>query len=102
MKWPPRVGEMHTRGLGELKAYIAGLWVYVRLCSCPKQVSRVILVVGRLLPVFPWKWTSSGPIAMSQRCQTRKCLMSRMTQTAFLEIVVVLKSFGMIIAIPNR
>jgi len=26
------------------------------------------LVVGRLLPVFPWKRTSSGPVAMSQRC----------------------------------
>src|SRR5215208_3435113 len=24
------------------------------------QVNRVILVVGRLLPVFPWKRTSSG------------------------------------------
>ena len=34
-------------------------------------VIRVILVVGRLLPVFPWKRTSSGPVAMSQRCQFR-------------------------------
>ena len=31
-------------------------------------VNRVILVVGRLLPVFPWKRTSLGPVAMSQRC----------------------------------
>jgi hypothetical protein len=33
------------------------------------RVNRVILPVGRLLPVFPWKRTSSGPVAMSQRCQ---------------------------------
>jgi len=32
-------------------------------------VNRVILVVGRLLPVFPWKRTSSGSVAMSQRCR---------------------------------
>jgi hypothetical protein len=32
-----------------------------------------ILGVGRRLPVFPWKRTSSGPVAMSQRCcQERK------------------------------
>jgi len=30
--------------------------------------NRVILVVGRLLPVFPWKRTSSGSVAISQRC----------------------------------
>jgi hypothetical protein len=29
-------------------------------------VNRVILVVGRLLTVFPWKRTSSGSVAMSQ------------------------------------
>jgi hypothetical protein len=39
---------------------------------CPSRVNRVILVVGRLLPVFPWKRTSSGSVAMSQRCQQRK------------------------------
>src|SRR5437762_5445299 len=30
------------------------------------------LASGRLLPVFPWKRTSSGPVAMSQKCQNRK------------------------------
>jgi hypothetical protein len=39
------------------------------LGPCPVRVNRVILVVGRLLPVLPWKRTSSGPVAMSQRCQ---------------------------------
>ena len=34
-----------------------------------RWVNRVISVVGQLLPVFPWKRTSSGPVAMSQRCQ---------------------------------
>src|SRR5437763_15636535 len=29
-----------------------------------RWVNRVILVVGRLLPVFPWKRTWSGPVAM--------------------------------------
>jgi len=29
-------------------------------------VNRVVLVVGRLLPVFPWKRTSSGPVSISQ------------------------------------
>src|SRR5206468_7718963 len=37
--------------------------------QCPFRVIRVIVVVGRLLPVFPWKRTSSGPVAMSQRGQ---------------------------------
>ena len=36
-------------------------------------VNRVILVVGRLLPVFPWKRTSSGPVAMSQNGMDRPC-----------------------------
>ena len=31
--------------------------------------NRVILAVGRLLPVFPRKRTSSGPVGMSQNCQ---------------------------------
>ena len=35
-------------------------------------VNRVILADGRLLPVFPWKRTSLGPVAMSQKCQERK------------------------------
>ena len=34
-------------------------------------VIRVLLVVGRLLPVFPRKRTSLGPVAMSQRCHFR-------------------------------
>ena len=33
------------------------------------STNRVILAVARLLPVFPWKRTSSGPVAMSQKCQ---------------------------------
>src|SRR5437773_2997091 len=41
----------------------------IRRGKCLSWVNRVILVVGRLLPVFPWKRTSSGPVAMSQRCQ---------------------------------
>jgi hypothetical protein len=39
--------------------------------SCPKRVNRVTLAVGRLFPVLPWKRTSSGPVAMSQRCHKR-------------------------------
>ena len=37
----------------------------------PLWVIRVLLVVGRLLPVFPRKRTSLGPVAMSQRCHFR-------------------------------
>ena len=34
--------------------------------------NRVIPVVSQPLPVFLWKRTSSGPVAMSQKCQQRK------------------------------
>ena len=33
------------------------------------STNRVSLAVGRLLPVFPGKRTSSGPVSMSQKCQ---------------------------------
>ena len=33
------------------------------------STNRVTLAVGRLLPVFPCKRTSSGPVSMSQKCQ---------------------------------
>jgi hypothetical protein len=46
----------------------------LRAGRCRRWVNHVILVVSRLLPVFPWKRTSSGLVAMSQRCQTRKWL----------------------------
>ena len=35
---------------------------------CPLWVNRVILAVGRLLPVFPRKRTSSRPVGMSHTC----------------------------------
>ena len=38
--------------------------------QCLSWVNRVILVVARLLPVFPWKRTSSGSVAMSQGANT--------------------------------
>jgi hypothetical protein len=43
--------------------------------ACPIGVNRVILVVGRLLPVFPWKRTSPRMVGMSQRCQEPTSLM---------------------------
>ena len=46
--------------------------------ECPFGVNRVILVVGRLLPVFPWKRTSSGSVAMSQRCQKQPLTCSQL------------------------
>jgi hypothetical protein len=36
--------------------------------SCRLRVNRVILVVGRLLPVLLWKRTLSGSVAMSEKC----------------------------------
>ena len=45
--------------------------------QCPFRVHRVILVVGRLLPVFPCKRTSLGSAAMSQRCHKPTSLFSR-------------------------
>jgi len=35
------------------------------------SIIRVILVVGRLLPVLTWKRTLSGSVAMSEKCQER-------------------------------
>ena len=35
----------------------------------PKVMALVILAVGRLLPVFPRKRTSSGPVGMAQKRQ---------------------------------
>ena len=37
--------------------------------ACRQWVNRVTLAVGRLLPVFPCKRTSSGPVSMSQKRQ---------------------------------
>ncbi len=45
----------------------------VQAVGCPGWVNRVILVVGRLLPVLHRKRTSPGSVAMSQRCQQRTC-----------------------------
>jgi hypothetical protein len=42
----------------------------------PSWVIRVILVVGRLLPVFAYKKTSQAPVVTSQRC--RFCCKSRL------------------------
>jgi hypothetical protein len=39
--------------------------------GCPFRVNRVILVIGRLLPGFPLKRTSSGPGAMSHGVNSR-------------------------------
>jgi hypothetical protein len=36
--------------------------------ECPLRVFRVILAVGRLLPVLPGKQTFSATVGMSQRC----------------------------------
>jgi hypothetical protein len=36
--------------------------------ECPKWVNRVILAVGRRLPIFPRKRTSPRPVGMSQTC----------------------------------
>src|SRR5207302_5350189 len=44
------------------------------------STNRVILVVGRLLPVFPWKRTSSGPVACLKGCQKRS--FGRLVRTA--------------------
>src|SRR5438105_7531986 len=38
----------------------------------PSWVIRVGLAGPRRLPVYPGERTSSGPVAMSQRCQQRK------------------------------
>jgi hypothetical protein len=45
------------------------LYIGPRTVAGPLWVNRVILVVGRLLPVLPWKRTLSGSVAMSEKCQ---------------------------------
>jgi len=60
-------------------AYLAGrkrIYEGLRIAGlqgrCPPWVHRVILVVGRSLPVFPWKRTLSGSVAMSEKCHERE------------------------------
>ena len=38
---------------------------------CLRWVNRVTLTARRSLPIFPRKWTSSGPVGMSQTCHNR-------------------------------
>jgi len=46
----------------------------VRTTPTSNRVIRVGLTGPRRLPVFRWNRTSSGPVAMSWRCQRRICL----------------------------
>src|SRR5260370_39153040 len=40
-----------------------------KLIECPVRVISAVLTVGRSVPVYPDKQTSSDPVGMSQRCQ---------------------------------
>jgi hypothetical protein len=51
--------------------------------ACLKGTNRVILAIGRPLPVFPRERTSSGRPGTSEKCQNRKSRLHSITLSAW-------------------